>query len=717
MGGSRSGRVRGRPQPSYKGKSDTNMGHLEDDMDLFHKRRDKIPLSFENPDSDDDEEQEDPVFNLEGEESDQSEDKDSDDDELNEEELTGLSAKIAKQAKILRQKTGTFDEDDDEPEEDEKEKRAWGKGKKIYYNAENVDFELQSSDEEAPAEEEAEVRRLQQKMAASLRPEDFEQDEDDADQEEFEKGEETLEEMAKRHLDGEDRISKTVPLIESGIDKIGNDVEAVAIEQVRKDYSLLTKDEQMQVVMSDAPELVGLLAELREALDELKNKVQPLLEKVKGGHYATKDGISYLEVKHLLLLSYCQTIVFYLLLKAEGRSVRDHPVISRLVEIRMLIEKIRPIDKKLHYQIEKLLKSASEPSNDEKDAVFAGEQEGALNYRPNPDMLVSKLGESAEESGGIYRPPMIAPTAMQGDENSKDRKSRARAEKEQQRRASRSAFVKELANDLEGRPEEVGEFIGLESREMLKERAKLEARAKQEEDLFTRVPLSKAERHKLKHLKRSRNGLLGMLDDFDDDVADLAGIEDERQAKVPSGPPADLLKPRKLSQLIMEASHPSKRPKVDSGDADLPVRADIGERRRKHESRRSFATNASDEEPEDGIETKPVEDEFYQEVKELRASKQAEKAAKYSRNLVLPVEEADADGKRHITYQMEKNRGLTPHRKKMTKNPRKKYKVKHDKAVIRRKGQVREIKRPEGPYAGESTGIKANISRSIRFKG
>ncbi|MFS7955684.1 hypothetical protein Hanom_Chr07g00645521 [Helianthus anomalus] len=35
--------------------------------------------------------------------------------------------------------------------------------------------------------------------------------------------------------------------------------------------------------------------------------------KVKSGVYPTSDGISYLEAKHLLLLSYCQSLVYYLL--------------------------------------------------------------------------------------------------------------------------------------------------------------------------------------------------------------------------------------------------------------------------------------------------------------------------------------------------------------------------------------------------------------------
>ena len=52
---------------------------------------------------------------------------------------------------------------------------------------------------------------------------------------------------------------------------------------------------------------------------------------VREGQLATAEGVSYLEAKHLLLLHYCACLVFYFLLKAEGRPVRDHPVIARLV--------------------------------------------------------------------------------------------------------------------------------------------------------------------------------------------------------------------------------------------------------------------------------------------------------------------------------------------------------------------------------------------------
>ncbi|BBN09238.1 U3 small nucleolar ribonucleoprotein protein LCP5 [Marchantia polymorpha subsp. ruderalis] len=651
--------------------------------------------------SDSDGEKDNPVFNLQESESEEEENDDEDEDDMSDEDLTGLEAKLVKTAKFMKRKVGIEEDDEEDEEENEKEEgKAWGKSKKLYYSADNVDYELQSSDEEAPAEEEAEVLRLQRKAAAALRPEDYEQDDED---DESSGGEETLQQAVQRKEKKSDRGKKSSTSV--GSDRFGMDVE-----KVKKDLDALTSEEKMNVVMSDAPELVGLLNELREGLDELRNKVQPLVHKVKDGQYATKDGISYLEVKNLLLLSYCQCIIFYLMLKAEGRSVRDHPVITRLVELRLYLEKIRPIDKKLHYQIDKLLKAAKAPA-----AADAGEQtEDALKFKPNPNLLVSKMDEDMQEGGGVYRPPMIAPAAMEGEEPSKDKKAKARADKESRRKASRSAFIKELADELDGKPEEMQDMLGTESKEMMREKERLEARAKEEEELFARVPLTKVERKKLKKLKQSRNGLMDLLDDFDDNLADLVGMDEETRT---SSFPEDLIKPRKLSQVIAESGRPAKKPKVLSGDADLPVREELGERRRKYEMTKPSKFDDSDDGNDDQPDNfEPEEDDFYKEVKMAKEAKKAAKLAMFSRESVAPAAEEEADGKRHITNMMEKNRGLTPHRKKLTKNPRKKYKLKHEKAVIRRKGQVRDVKTSGGSYGGEATGIRTGISRSIRIQ-
>lgn len=56
------------------------------------------------------------------------------------------------------------------------------------------------------------------------------------------------------------------------------------------------------------------------------------------------------------------------------------------------------------------------------------------------------------------------------------------------------------------------------------------------------------------------------------------------------------------------------------------------------------------------------------------------------------IDEDENDGKRPITYQIAKNKGLTPHRKKELRNPRVKHRMKYRKAKIRRKGQVNYFK-------------------------
>jgi hypothetical protein len=57
----------------------------------------------------------------------------------------------------------------------------------------------------------------------------------------------------------------------------------------------------------------------------------------------------------------------------------------------------------------------------------------------------------------------------------------------------------------------------------------------------------------------------------------------------------------------------------------------------------------------------------------------------------------------------------TPRRKDL-KNPRKKHRIKYASAQVRRKGQVQGVREAEGVgYAGEATGVKANITKSRRL--
>jgi U3 small nucleolar RNA-associated protein 3 len=107
------------------------------------------------------------------------------------------------------------------------------------------------------------------------------------------------------------------------------DASFLTLHKNNTKYDNIQTEEQLAVVMADAPELLSLLDELKACLAEVRSRVGPLLREVSAGGLATAAGLSYLEAKHLLLLQYCMCIVAYLMLKAEGRSVKDHPVIGR----------------------------------------------------------------------------------------------------------------------------------------------------------------------------------------------------------------------------------------------------------------------------------------------------------------------------------------------------------------------------------------------------
>ncbi|XP_067640897.1 something about silencing protein 10 [Eurosta solidaginis] len=86
------------------------------------------------------------------------------------------------------------------------------------------------------------------------------------------------------------------------------------------------------------------------------------------------------------------------------------------------------------------------------------------------------------------------------------------------------------------------------------------------------------------------------------------------------------------------------------------------------------------------------------------------------------VEDMDAEDeenentRRGITYQIAKNKGLTPARKKEARNPRVKHRNKFRKALVRRKGAVRTVRKETKRYGGEISGIKTTVSKSIKFK-
>nr|KJB77669.1 hypothetical protein B456_012G150100 [Gossypium raimondii] len=562
-----------------------NPENVDDEIDVFHKQRDVVPLNMDGDFRDsDDEDDEHPVFDLQ--DTDDDDDDEGDDDDIDDAQVSKFAAKIARQHKFLRAKFGGAEDEmleEEEDDEDDKEEMAqWGGIKSRYYGGDNRDFELHSSDDEAPREEEEEVKEIQKERAKNLSIEDFglEDASDDETNREL-----TLEEMSSKGKGGKLSLASEEPV---------DDV--ATFEEVKKDLNALSKEEQMDVVHSSAPELIGLLSELDAALEELESKVNPLLRKAKEGKILLEGGMRYLEVKQILLLAYCQAITFYLLLKSEGQPVRGHPVLGRIVEIQGLIDKVKQLGGNLPSEWEEILKNK-------------GAEMG--------QNLVKESAEPVSDSGTKdHGPSLVTDLQM--------------AELEDTPNLLKMEFASNLDNKGMKLKRE-NDQVGIQSREMLKVRAALEEKLKQKGIFSSNIQKP----DKTKKHRKPVNGQLETYDDFVDDAMDVEGSAHGLSNGHASSNHSN------ISKLITAKQNKSK---VISGDDDLPKRDDIGERRRKHELRVLAGATVKSEDDhggeydmleeddggnggisgdEDGDteDTEVSEDEFYKQFKQQRRNK------------------------------------------------------------------------------------------------
>ncbi|KAJ4828099.1 hypothetical protein Tsubulata_034463 [Turnera subulata] len=397
-------------------------------------------------------------------------------------------------------------------------------------------------------------------------------------------------------------------------------------------------------------------------------------------------AVRYIEVKQLRLLTYCQAITFCLVLKTEGHSVHDHPVVACLVEIKELFDKMKPLDGNLPPELEELLKEDQESE--------------MMKHPPVEEKNLPALPTNLARKGHV---PFLKPCDQQKEEKGTNE-------------LTKSEPHKDGSSKEDKRKRKNGVFCSFA------------------------VKSNKERKH-----SKLVNRPFETFDDFNDDAISVKNgtLGSKIQSQLV---PAKQNTPKGVSLgtymlcLYISASESNSTfcNHVISGDDDLPKRDGIGERRMKFEmgalartgvTFEDAAGNELDDEhvdeasdtDEDGDEEEDGNsgdsgDEFYKQVEQQRAAKRAAKAQIYTRIQAVPSLPETVDGKPKINYQIEKNKGLTPSRPKSAKNPRKKYREKHKKQQQRRKGQAREVRKPAGPYAGEASGINPGISKSIRFK-
>ncbi|QPC78898.1 hypothetical protein HYE68_009650 [Fusarium pseudograminearum] len=190
------------------------------------------------------------------------------------------------------------------------------------------------------------------------------------------------------------------------------------------------------------------------------------------------------------------------------------------------------------------------------------------------------------------------------------------------------------------------------------------------------------------------------------------------------------------SQIVQKANKRAGAGRDAGGDMDIPHRERLRDRaarlnaqaeKRGQKSSKlgtELGDNSDDEDTTTAKTVRDNEDEYYDMVAQKSKKGKEDKAARYAAyaaaskaDRVVEKEELGEDGKRKITYAIEKNKGLAPKRSKDVRNPR----VKKRKQYEAKQKKLKSMKptwqggEPKGGYQGELSGINTAVIKSTRL--
>ena len=563
---------------------------------------------------------------------------------------------------------GSDSGDSDAPEEDE-DIGGWGTSRQDYYNADTIETEADAQ------EEEAEARRLQQKQLQGMTEADF-----GFDELEWRKAGKNGEDEDEN--DGDNVIQEVLPKVQI-TDAMGPE-ELFRILRTRyPEFEPLAKEFlSLQAVYEDSRTAATATIAVQQHMD------------TKGGQtLATESSIipNAVAVKHGALSAYLAALSMYFALLTSGpadldgklsampsEELREHHIMATLVQCRDLWEKF---------------KNVAVPEVD---------------VEITPD--VEKFSDHAMES----KPH--ASEALKSTKNIKeeveDKPKRKKKHKSKAQKAAEAAQVKADA-------------------------LRAERLQKTEEELASLSALTAPSRLSSKASKRSAK-TTAKDEDSNSDFGE--------QTTLTSYEAAEKAKRKKslrfyTSQIAQKANKRDAAGRDAGGDADLPYR----ERLKDRQARLNTEAEARGKKPKESAKGEalggPSDEEDHTAAQELRdgsgsedyynlvasrsADKKAFKAALAAAHteaekqggIVRVVEEETADGKRAISYAIEKNKGLAPKRKKDVRNPRVKKRKKFEEKK-KKLGSIRQIYKGgegRGGYGGEKTGISTRLVKSVKL--
>mmetsp|Transcript_23971 Transcript_23971/g.40772 ORF Transcript_23971/g.40772 Transcript_23971/m.40772 type:complete len:739 (+) Transcript_23971:75-2291(+) len=693
------------------------------------KSQSSLQKAMRNDDDDDDDDDD----GSDEDDSEEESDEGYSDDSNESNELDDLVDKLPahlRQKVIMKKGEGGDDSDSDDSEDEEgDETSGWGK-KKNFWSADTADLEIGQDVQDAEDEEEA---------AKALRREQLAKQKDSDYMDAFE-DDEVIDDVAAKKSN---KLTAELELLSTASGQSKN----VSIEKLNREVSKLSKSQRLDIIRLEAPEMLGLVDELNERVLELRNRIVPVadcIEKASKLKPVDDDLAKYLEVKQQLLLSYCINTVFYLILKAEGKSVKSHPVMKQLLTLRYAMEKMRPLDGRLKHQIDRLLSVQINGDQIEEPESNGMKTKSHTNNKLRPNAKAMLEGDSDEDSdessgasdddmnrggrnasaNGIYRPRKLNAVHYN------DEKDITRQEEKLERKRKKlknSEILESLREEFGDAPEAAassGIDLSADKKALEEEEAE---RRNFEEDRFVRLTMSRKDKQSIKKREKMLTNYNNMADIGDvgefEELADLANAV--RESNGQSSQPAKSIKSSHDNGDINSAMR--KAVSVFSGDSGSKIS-------KKSMNMEGWSDEDEDNEFDDMLAMgsgdrkrrrapdEAMDDEDDEEnLVEAFGKKKKEFVKQKKEHYTIPSRTGGHDDtvsgdKRAASYEIMTNRGLTPHRKKANRNPRVKKREAFAKAVVARKGQVREAQAGSSTnYGGELTGIKANLSRSRKI--
>ena len=239
--------------------------------------------------------------------------------------------------------------------------------------------------------------------------------------------------------------------------------------------------ENNDVIAEDVPKFQELLQNITLIASDIFPLISKLNEQVDKGDITVVNGVSLLDVKNNSLLTYLLDIVTIMLNKINGLSLSENDAVSRTVEFRTVLEKLRPLEQKLKYQIDKAIQASA--------TDIAAADNDPLQFKPNLENFEDSDDDEGEDEtlpeDKKYVPPHIAATQHEEED-----KRLAKLEKAKRDALTKSSLIAELVEESSDLPTEHSHrtLINNKSSKLQEERTRYE------EAYYTRLNLPKRQR-------------------------------------------------------------------------------------------------------------------------------------------------------------------------------------------------------------------------------